>query len=46
MMSAASNLSSEQLKKNYEACLERGNQWYKAKKEYVDMLVDICAKWH
>ncbi len=46
MMSAASNLSSEQLKANYEACLERGNQWYKAKKEYVDILVDICAKWH
>lgn len=46
MMAAASNLSSEQLKGNYEACLERGNQWVKAKREYVDMLVDICAKWH
>lgn len=46
MMAAASNLSSEKLKENYEACLERGNRWDKARKEYVDKLVDICAKWH
>ncbi|MFW9876180.1 MAG: hypothetical protein ACFFG0_24015 [Candidatus Thorarchaeota archaeon] len=46
MMTSASNLSSEQLKANYDACLERGNQWEKAKRDYVDMLVDICAKWH
>ncbi|MHA1873837.1 MAG: hypothetical protein ACTSVB_06970 [Candidatus Heimdallarchaeaceae archaeon] len=46
MMAATSNLSSAQLKKNYEACLEGGNQWDKAKREYIDMLVDICAKWH
>jgi tryptophanyl-tRNA synthetase len=45
-MMAASNLFSGQLKENYEACLEGGNQWDKAKREYVDMLVDICDKWH
>ena len=46
MMAAASNLSSEQLRDNYDACLEKSSRWNKAKIDYVDMLVNICAKWH
>lgn len=46
MMASASYLTSEQLKRNYYSCVIGGNEWYNTKKEYIDMLVDICSKWH
>ncbi|MGV8162396.1 MAG: hypothetical protein ACP5N2_03650 [Candidatus Nanoarchaeia archaeon] len=46
MMSGVSTLSSEELKRNYKFCLERGPNWEKAKKDYVPMLIEICSKWH
>lgn len=45
MMAAASHLTAPELKRNYEACIVGGNDWGKAKKGYVDTLVDICGKW-
>lgn len=46
MMASASYLTAEELKRNYEACTKGNLNWEKAKKEYADMLIDICSKWH
>lgn len=45
MMAGASYLTPKELKENYEACLKRGEKWERAKKEYTDMLAEICSKW-
>lgn len=46
MMASASFLDSKELKRNYEGCLKGGQDWEKAKREYIDMLVDICSRWN
>lgn len=45
MMAGASLLDAGRIRRNYESCLNRTADWQHAKKEYADMLVDICAKW-
>jgi len=45
MMASASTLDSSELRDNYLFCLEKGIQWERARKNYADMLVDICSKW-
>jgi len=45
MMSSVSYYSPEKLKELYELCLNRDPEWEKAKKEYAEVLIKICAKW-
>jgi len=45
MMATTSFLGSKELKKNYENCLKGGLDWEKAKREYADMLIDVCSRW-
>ena len=45
MMASASLLDSEELMRNYEACLEGGQVWKTAKERYTEMLIDICSRW-
>jgi tryptophanyl-tRNA synthetase len=45
MMASVSYLNVDELKENYKACLEGGKKWERAKRDYVEMLVDICSRW-
>jgi tryptophanyl-tRNA synthetase len=45
MMASVSHLNAAELKENYEACLEGGEKWKRAKRDYAEMLIDICSRW-
>ncbi|MBS3107648.1 hypothetical protein J4468_01920 [Candidatus Woesearchaeota archaeon] len=45
MMASASYLNPKELKNNYLACLKGKSKWKKAKKDYCEMLIDICSRW-
>ena len=45
MMSSVSYYSPEKLKKLYTLCLNRDPEWERAKEEYAEILIKICAKW-
>jgi hypothetical protein len=44
-MASVSHLNAAELKENYEACLEGGEKWKRAKRDYAEMLIDICSRW-
>ena len=45
MMSAVSYFTPKELAERYEACLNGGVTWDNFKKEYAEILSDICSKW-
>ena len=45
LMSSVSFYDSEELTKLYQYCEEKGNEWFRAKKDYAEMLVEICQLW-
>lgn len=45
MMCAVSYYSPDELDSLYDICKEKGKRWQEAKKQYVNMLFEICKKW-
>ena len=45
MMASASFYCAKDIKSRYELCLSGGDSWNNAKKEYADVLVEVCSKW-
>jgi len=45
MMVAASYYTPIELKQRYNWCLNRSNEWEKAKEDYAKMLIKICSLW-
>lgn len=45
MMASASFYSPEEIKERYSLCLTGGGAWEKARKDYAEMLINICSKW-
>lgn len=46
MMSAVSYYSPDDLDELYEICKLKGEKWKESKKQYVNMLFEICNKWN
>ena len=45
MMASVSLYSPEEIKEKYSLCLKGGDKWEEAKKEYAEVLINICSKW-
>lgn len=46
MMCAVSYYLPNELDELYEICKQKGKKWQEAKKQYVNMLFEICNKWY
>lgn len=46
MMCAVSYYSPKELDVLYEKCKQKDEEWIESKKQYVNMLFDICSKWN
>jgi len=45
MMTSVSYYAPKKIKELYNLCLAGGLEWEKAKREYAEVLIDICSKW-
>lgn len=45
MMASVSYYTPKKIKELYNLCLAGGLEWEEAKKEYAEVLIDICSKW-
>lgn len=45
MMTSVSFYTAKEIKELYDLCLDGGQSWKNAKKEYAEVLIKICSKW-